>query len=65
MKLDQYLKWMGWVGTGGEAKQHIQSGAVTVNGSVETRRGRQLQTGDQVVLGSDSAVVGENDAAAP
>ena len=65
MKLDQYLKWMGWVGTGGEAKQHIQAGAVTVNGSVETRRGRQLETGDQVVLGSDSGVVGENDAAAP
>ena len=35
MKLDQYLKWMGWVGTGGEAKQHIQSSAVTVNGSVK------------------------------
>ena len=32
MKLDQFLKWMGWVATGGEAKQQIQSGAVTVNG---------------------------------
>ncbi|MAH58449.1 MAG: hypothetical protein CMN91_08465 [Synechococcus sp. ARS1019] len=65
MKLDQYLKWMGWVGTGGEAKQHIQSGAVTVNGAIETRRGRQLVEGDQVVLGADSAVVGENVASTP
>ena len=56
---------MGWVGTGGEAKQHIQSGAVTVNGAIETRRGRQLVEGDQVVLGADSAVVGENVASTP
>ncbi|MGB1416239.1 MAG: RNA-binding S4 domain-containing protein [Synechococcus sp.] len=65
MKLDQYLKWMGWVGTGGEAKQHIQAGAVTVNGAVETRRGRQLLPGDHVVLGPDSGVVDENVAPAP
>ena len=45
MKLDQFLKWQGWVGTGGEAKHHIQAGAVSVNGTVETRRGRQLQAG--------------------
>lgn len=65
MKLDQFLKWMGWVGTGGEAKQHIQSGSVTVNGAVETRRGRQLAAGDHVVLGPDSGVVGENVASTP
>ena len=36
MKLDQYLKWKGWVFTGGEAKQRIQGGDVRVNGAVET-----------------------------
>ena len=36
MKLDQYLKWKGWVFTGGEAKQRIQMGDVRVNGTVET-----------------------------
>ena len=36
MKLDQYLKWMGWVGTGGEAKQHIQAGG----GESGRKRGR-------------------------
>ena len=50
MKLDQFLKWKGWVSTGGEAKQRIQMGEVEVNGSVETRRGRQLSAGDRVVL---------------
>ena len=28
MKLDQFLKWMGWVSTGGEAKHRIQMGEV-------------------------------------
>ena len=61
MKLDQYLKWKGWVFTGGEAKQRIQSGDVRVNGAVETRRGRQLVEGDRVVLdGEESVVEGES-----
>ncbi len=61
MKLDQYLKWKGWVFTGGEAKQRIQGGDVRVNGAVETRRGRQLTEGDRVVLdGEESVVEGES-----
>jgi ribosome-associated protein len=57
MKLDQFLKWKGWVSTGGEAKQRIQMGAVTVNGAVEIRRGRQLSAGDRVVLDGEESVV--------
>lgn len=34
--------------TGGEAKQAIQGGRVTVNGAVERRRGRQVRPGDRV-----------------
>ena len=61
MKLDQYLKWKGWVFSGGEAKQRIQGGDVRVNGAVETRRGRQLVEGDRVVLdGEESVVEGES-----
>ena len=59
MRLDQFLKWQGWVATGGEAKMRIQAGEVEVNGSVETRRGRQLQLTDRVTLGSDQAEVTE------
>lgn len=48
IKLDQFLKWVGAVQTGGEAKLLIQSGEVRVNGDVETRRGRKLFAGDRV-----------------
>ncbi len=48
MKLDQFLKWKGFVSTGGEAKYFIQAGKVLVNGSIESRRGRKLNVGDHV-----------------
>ncbi len=51
IRLGQLLKAAGLVDTGGEAKALIQGGEVKVNGQVETRRGRQLQDGDRVVLG--------------
>jgi ribosome-associated protein len=35
----------------------LASGAVTVNGDVETRRGRQLVAGDVIVLGDASVRV--------
>ena len=57
MRLDQFLKWQGWVGTGGEAKMLIQSGQVLVNDCVVTQRGRQLNLGDHVKLRRDQAVV--------
>ena len=57
MRLDQFLKWQGWVSTGGEAKMLIQAGQVLVNDSVVTQRGRQLKLGDSVILGGDQAVV--------
>jgi ribosome-associated protein len=50
IQLAQFLKAQGLVASGGEAKILIQRGDVRVNGSVETRRGRQLQPGDQVAL---------------
>jgi ribosome-associated protein len=50
LKLDQFLKYQGLVGTGGEAKLRIQRGDVLVNVSIETRRGRQLALGDAVAL---------------
>ena len=57
MRLDQFLKWQGWVGTGGEAKMLIQAGQVRVNDSVVTQRGRQLKLGDSVIVGGDQVVV--------
>jgi len=42
------LKAAGYVESGVEAKEVIQDGLVTVNGEVDTRRGRKLYDGDQV-----------------
>ena len=50
MKLDQFLKYQGLAESGGEAKQRIQRGDVRVNGTIETRRGRQLALGDAVAV---------------
>lgn len=50
IKLDQFLKQMQVVSTGGQAKFMIVDGEVMVNGEVETRRGRKLITGDQVEI---------------
>lgn len=58
MKLDQFLKWMGVTGSGGQAKVLIRSGAVRVNDETETRRGRKLRTGDRVEVGGRLLVVG-------
>jgi len=57
IKLDQFLKRMGAVMSGGEAKHLIQEGRVAVNGEVETRRGRQLHEGDRVVIENEEFLV--------
>jgi ribosome-associated protein len=56
--LGRALKAAGLVGTGGEAKVLIQAGEVSVNGEVETRRGRRLQEGDVIEVGDERLEVG-------
>lgn len=46
IKLGQALKLAGLVDSGVEAKEVIQNGLVTVNGEVDTRRGKKLYAGD-------------------
>jgi ribosome-associated protein len=43
----------GAASTGGHAKLLVQGGEVTVNGEVETRRGRSLLPGDVVIVGGE------------
>lgn len=57
IKLDQFLKLAQIVQTGGEAKQLIQKGFVTVNGEVEIRRGRKLRPGDKVAIDDEVLIV--------
>jgi ribosome-associated protein len=48
IELQQLLKLAGVVGTGGEAKDWIAAGRVSVNGEVERRRSRKVRSGDVV-----------------
>ena len=48
IQLDQFLKVMNFVATGGQAKAMIQGGFVEVNGETETRRKKKLRHGDMV-----------------
>jgi ribosome-associated protein len=50
IRLGQFLKLANLVEHGGEAKEVIAAGEVTVNGEVDVRRGRQLHVGDVVQL---------------
>jgi ribosome-associated protein len=56
--LGQALKAASLVGSGGEAKVLIQAGEVTVNGEIETRRGRRLEEGDVIEVGDERLEVG-------
>jgi ribosome-associated protein len=53
IRLGQALKLSVLAESGGEARTLIEDGTVTVNGEVETRRGRQLRHGDVVAVGDD------------
>ena len=54
IRLGQLLKLSGLADSGGEARALVERGGVTVNGEVETRRGRQLHPGDEIVAEGES-----------
>ena len=57
IELCQFLKFGGLTGTGGEAKQVISQGLVTLNGTVETRKRKQLLAGDSISYDGKTIVV--------
>ncbi|MCI8779685.1 MAG: S4 domain-containing protein YaaA [Lachnospiraceae bacterium] len=60
IKLGQLLKLAGMVSSGVEAKIVIQNGEVTVNGEVDTRRGKKIYPQDIVEYkGQQVTVIGE------
>ena len=61
--LDALLKATGLASSGGAAKVLIAGGEVSVNGDVETRRGRKCRAGDEVVVGASRVRVGASPAA--
>jgi ribosome-associated protein len=56
IRLGQLLKLSGLAESGGASKQLLEQG-VRVNGTPETRRGRQLHDGDVVELGASAVRV--------
>jgi ribosome-associated protein len=57
IELSRLLKLAGATESGGEAKQIINERLVSVNGEIETRKGRKLRVGDRVAYGSETFVV--------
>ncbi|MDG1484374.1 MAG: RNA-binding S4 domain-containing protein [Myxococcota bacterium] len=57
IRLDTFLKLSGVAQTGGHAKMIIQGSEVTVDGEVETRRGRKLRGGESVAVGGQTLTV--------
>jgi ribosome-associated protein len=57
IRLGQFLKLADLVDYGAEAKPLLMQGLVSVNGEVETRRGRRLVKGDVVTLDGESVRV--------
>ena len=51
IQLNNLLKVLHLVGTGGEANIRIDNGEVRVNGAVETQKRKKLRVGDQVEFG--------------
>ncbi|MCD7836704.1 MAG: RNA-binding S4 domain-containing protein [Lachnospiraceae bacterium] len=49
IKLGQAIKAAGLAESGVDAKFAIQDGLVIVNGQIETRRGKKLTAGDEVL----------------
>ena len=50
IKLGQFVKLASLAETGGHARELIEEGFVSVNGEVDTRRGRKLEADDLVTL---------------
>ena len=50
IKLQDLLKFASLSGTGGEAKERIQGGEVSVNGEVCLMRGKKIRPGDEMLF---------------
>ena len=64
IKLQDALKYANIVYSGGEAKQLVLDGQVSVNGEVCTMRGKKLRDGDKFTfMGYKFVIVNESDEA--
>ena len=57
IKLQDLLKFANLVETGGEAKEAVQGGEVSVNGEICTQRGKKIRPGDEVAFAGERLTV--------
>lgn len=57
IKLQDLLKFVGLVETGGEAKERIQAGEAKVNGETCLQRGKKIRPGDEVAFAGQRLTV--------
>ncbi len=57
IELCQFIKFAGLAESGGAAKQLVAEGGVSVNGVLETRKRKQLGSGDRVTVAGQTIVV--------
>lgn len=50
IKLEQLLKMVDLISSGGESKSFILNNKIEVNDELETRRGRKLRSGDVIKI---------------
>lgn len=55
--LAQFLKWCGVAMTGGEAKEIIKCGMISLNGEMCTVAGKQLKPGDKISVPTEEGEV--------
>jgi len=58
-ELYKILKFEGLVASGGEAKQVIADGLVTVNGETETRKRKKIVAGDTIQFNGENMEIND------
>ena len=61
IELNTFIKIKGHATTGGEAKQLIREGKVTVNGKIEMQNKKKLISGDKVKIENKTYTVSETE----
>ncbi|PTD95279.1 RNA-binding S4 domain-containing protein [Pseudothauera lacus] len=57
IQLDQLLKTLAWVDSGGAAHAAVEAGLVRVDGQVETRKRAKLRPGQRVEMGAEAVLL--------
>lgn len=55
--LSQLLKYIGAIGTGGQAKWYLSENEVFVDNQLESRRGRKLYSGQTIIVPNEGTYV--------